>query len=379
MRLGRKIRWVVVGLALLAIAGETVLRLFPRLCPPQQQLKIAATAKSVPFVDDPALGARPAPLSHDTVRALDYEYVVQLDSAGFPNREPWPAEPAVVVLGNSLIVGPGVGLEGQFTTLLDEALGGVGVLDLGLAGGSPAQQLAIYHRYAEPLRPGVVVATLWVASDVDNAVQFEHWLEEGSPADFTAYRERFGTTHGGMSALKAIRDLLSGSYLLRAVYYGLAALRGDGGLRGRVTFPAGETIFLSTRAQRHLAEGVARPGFDFATDFIGPLARLRAAVDSAGARFVVVLLPSKEEVYGADAFPAVSTTIAQTRAGLDAARLPLLDLYDTFRRRGESRSPFFKRDIHFTAYGNQLVAEALADWIGEGSGGTDAPATGAPR
>ncbi len=362
-RFGGWLQRAVLVLGVLAVAGEVLLRAFPELCPPQQQLKIAETTGFHEFVDDPYLGARLAPLVHDTIRTADYQYAVELDSLGFPNRLPWPKHTDIVVLGNSLVVGPGVGIDGQFTSLLARALDGRSVLNLGLPGGSPQQELRIYSRYARPLHPKVVVATLWVASDVDNTVQFEHWLAEGSPPDFTAYRQTYGTTHGELSSLKDVRDFLSRSYLLRAFFYEVKGVVRPDNLRERVTFPDGETLFLSVRAQRRLAQGAERPDFDLDSGFVAPLRQLRTAAESDGARFIVVLMPSKEETYGADSFPAVLNTVRDVRERLLAAGFPVLDLYDAFRATGKSRPLFWQRDIHFNAGGNALTAQAIARWI----------------
>lgn len=364
---------IVLATAVLALAGEVLLRTFPQLCPVQQQVKIASSVGGVPFVDDPELGARLEPLAHEQVRTLDYEYVATTDSLGFPNSMPWPTRPAIVVLGNSLITGAGVGLEGQFSTLLAQKLGGRSVLNLGLPGGSPVQELSLYDRYARARRPDVVVASLWVASDVSSTIELESWLAEDSPPDFTRYRQTFGTTHGGIELLNRARDLLSGSYLLRALYYGTSALLDDGGPAGRVRLANGDEMFLSIRSQHRLAGGAQRSGVDFAEAFVAPLVRLRAEAAADGARFVIVLLPSKEEIYGAPSFPAVLETVDDVRAALRANGLPVLDLYGTFAERGGSRAPFYKRDIHFNGYGNEIVAEALASWVREG---TCAPPSG---
>lgn len=374
-RLGRWSALAIVTLGFIAAAGEGLLRTHPELCPTQQQLKLAETAGLHSFVDDPELGARPRPLIRDTIRTPDYAYAVELDSLGFPNPMPWPGQPEIAVLGNSLIVGPGVGIGGQLTTLLGRALGGRDVLNLGLPGGSPNQELRIYSKYVRPLHPKVVIATLWVASDIDNAVQFKHWLAEGSPPDFTAYRSSFGTTHGKLGVLGTVRDLLSRSYLLRAAFYVAQGLAKPEKLEERVRFPDGETLFLSVRAQRRLAQGAARPEFDLKSDFIAPLEQLRTAADSDGARFVVVLLPSKEETYAADSFPAVLTTVRDVHASLTAANLPVLNLYDVFRERGKDRSAFYRRDIHFNAYGNALAAQAIEQWVAGGGITARAPRT----
>ncbi|HEX5438117.1 MAG TPA: hypothetical protein VFW98_13205 [Gemmatimonadaceae bacterium] len=357
------LRRIAVAAGVIAVGLEVTLRAWPQLCPAQEQLKIAETTGFDAFVDDSLLGARPQPLVRETVHTADYRYAVALDSLGFPNHEPWPSHPDIAVLGNSLAVGPGVGMDGQFTTLMQRALAGRSVLNLGLPGGSPAQELRIYQAYLRALHPRVVIATVWVASDVDNATQFAHWRSEGAPPDFTAYRERFGTTHGGRTELKRIRDALSRSYLLRAVYYAGRGLVRSDSLTGQVNFPDGEMLLLSVRAQRRLARGATRADVALASDFIRPLSTLRAAADSDGARFVVVLLPSKEEIYGATTFPAVLATVRDVRAALSAAGLPMLDLYSLFRARGSERPPFYEHDIHFNAYGNQLVAQALDAWI----------------
>ncbi len=340
-----------------------MLRMFPTLCPVQEQLKLAETAGGHPYVDDPDLGARPQPLLRDTVRTLDYRYVLTLDSLGFPNREPWPDDPDVAVLGNSLAAGPGVGIRGQFSTLLARALGETSVVNLALPGGSPAQELGMYTKFLQRARPRVVIVAVWVASDVDNAVEFTQWLRDGSPPHFTTYRLTFGSTHAGFAPLNAVRDQLSSSYLLRAVYYGIRRLGRDHDVRETVAFSDGQQIYLSVRAQHRLAAGAARPGFDLDTDFVAPLVRLREAVESDGGEFLVALLPSKEEIYGAASYPAVLHTVRDVRTAMDAAGLPVLDLYPLFRERGQWRAPFYARDIHFTAYGNQLVANALSRWV----------------
>ena len=77
----------------------------------------------------------------------DYTFVMRLDSAGFPNREPWPSPADLAVLGNSLVVGEGVGIERGFSTLVANRLGTERVVNFGLGGASPEHQLRIYHRY----------------------------------------------------------------------------------------------------------------------------------------------------------------------------------------------------------------------------------------
>jgi hypothetical protein len=96
-----------------------------------------------------------APLLDVRVDTLDYSYTLRTDHAGFPNRDPWPAQVDVAVLGNSLITGAGVGYEGQFTTLLQRESGSPAVLNFGIPGGGTAHQLLAYRKFVAPLQPKV--------------------------------------------------------------------------------------------------------------------------------------------------------------------------------------------------------------------------------
>jgi hypothetical protein len=82
-----------------------------------------------------------------------------------------------------------------------------------------------------------------------------------------------------------------------------------------------------------------------------------------GGRFLVALLPSKEEVYGAAAFPAVLRSVQEVRRELESRGLPLLDLYPVFEELGQQAPPFYRADIHLNELGSQIVAAALAKWV----------------
>jgi hypothetical protein len=96
---------------------------------------------------------------------------------------------------------------------------------------------------------------------------------------------------------------------------------------------------------------------------MAPLERLRSQVEQDGGKMLVVLVPSREELYGAAAVPGLLRSIEEAKALLAARQLPVLDLYPLFRERGRDRAPFFQRDMHLNAFGSQLVAEGIGDWI----------------
>jgi SGNH hydrolase-like domain, acetyltransferase AlgX len=367
----RRFGIALAPLLMLGVAAEVALRLSGGPDPfaegaseIMQQIKAQSALSRLVHAPDPELGALLAPSLRETVETLDFTYTLQTDHAGFPNPEPWPSRADVAVLGDSLLIGPGVGMERQFTTLLQQGLDGRTVLNLGLPGGGTEHEYLAYRRYVEPLRPGLVIAIVCVTWDIDNTLHFERWRTEGADSDFTQYRMTFGDTH--QSRWQLVKNQLARSHLVRAGYGSMKSLRNGTPFLEQVTFANGDTVFLSTREQRRLAEGLERPGVSSLREiFFRPLEALRTEVEAYGGRFVVALLPSKEELYGAEVFPAVLRPVQEVRAELEARQLPVLDLYPAFRELGQERPPFYRADIHLNELGNQIVADAIGRWIQE--------------
>ena len=367
---------LLVTLVLLVAAAELVLRLPPvwkavEAALPQghseveQMLKEQGGSNDRAFVRDSELGNRPVPSRRDTVRTPDFQYVVVLDSAGFPNREPWPDPADIAVLGNSLVVGQGVGIDRGFATLLGTRLGTDRVVNFGLGGASPEHEYRIWRRYARPLHPRLVLAFIWVASDVTNAFNFSRWLATDRTQDFLEYRTT-GQAKPAPGRAERIGGMIrSRSRVLRTLAgVGVAVKRRRLPYRERVPLAGGDTLYLSQKAQEALAQGLTRRALpELKQVFFGPLTRLRTEVEADGASLLVVLIPSKEELYGAEAYPPVLRAVREVRAGLDSLGFPTIDLYQAMRTGAGDRAPFFSRDIHFTPLGNRLVAEALADSI----------------
>ncbi len=362
-------------LALLALA-EVAVRVRERVAPSAQELiREQLEGPSAAYVPDSQLGALLAPDQRDTIRSLDYAYVFRSDHAGFPNREPWPERADVVVLGNSLLDGPGLGLDGQFTTLLERRLGGRSVMNFGLPGGGTEHERLIYERYAAPLHPRLVVAMLWPTWDIENSRQFARWRAEGKPdPDYTHYRFSFGVRHdeagrGEPSPVDHLKALfkreLRRSHLATAAYHTLKALRRRSVIHERATFANGDTLLLSVRDQQRLALGMERPDTpDLREIFFRPLEELRAEVEASGGTFLVVLMPSKEELYGSRSNPVILKPIQEVRAGLESRGIPTLDLYPILGRQWpEGPAPFYHADMHPNALGNRIIADAIHDWI----------------
>jgi hypothetical protein len=153
---------------------------------------------------------------------------------------------------------------------------------------------------------------------------------------------------------------------VRACYLTAKALTTHSPYLQSVSFKSGETLDLSMREQMRLAKGFKRaeePNMEKV--FTAPLEQIRDEVQSQGGRFIVVLVPSREELYGAESAPQVLKLIGTLKPMLESHRLTVLDLYPLFRERGKDRSPFFQREMHLNAYGNQILADGIGEWIQE--------------
>jgi len=380
-----RVPWILAAAAIsLAVAGEVVLRVRPELSPEKRavgrlerlrptrrtavmrRIKVQESAGLSTYEDDPYVGALLPPSYTDTIRTPDFTYVRETDHAGFVNHDPWPGAVDIVVLGSSLVIGPGVGTDGQFSRLLEGRLPGRTVLNLGVPGAGSELESRVEARYAEPFRPTLVILAIWPASDIDNSAIFDRWLEEKPEGGFTDYRFHYGSIHPDTAPPHPILGLLNKSALWRAAYLSTKALLVRQAMREVVPFADGDTIFLSLGVQHRLARGLEGTGLSNIREiFFGPLEQLQRRIEGRGGRFLVVLLPSKEEIYGADAFPPVLRAIREVRHGLRARDIPTLDLYPTFREWGPGSSPYYPTDIHYDQLGNSLIADSIAAWIEE--------------
>lgn len=379
----RKPRLLIVFLALLVVAAaaEAFLRSVeegpvedPRTI--RARLERQEVIRHGSYAPDPDLGALLAPRQEVPVDTLDYRYTLRTDHAGFPNLEPWPAQVDIAVLGNSLITGAGVGYEGQFTTLLKNAPGNPTVLNFGIPGGGTAHQLRAYRKFVAPLQPKVVIATIWITWEIDNSLKFHDWLyEDPRPPDFTEYRLSHGAPERKTAAADSakagswreeLRDLIRKSRLLYRLHEWSKSVRGVQEPVEQVVLDSGEIQNVSARDQKRLLLGWERPAMpDIRQVFFDPLKQLQTEVHAQGGRFLVVLFPCKEELYGAAVLPELLVPIEQTRAELAARGIPTLDLYPEVAMSARTRAVFYRNDMHLNGLGHEIAARAIAESVGD--------------
>lgn len=363
----RRTSRAIIGLAILAAVcatAEGVLRSSePQVSGPaiQTQIEIADRIADPPFVPDRELGAVMKPSGRYLIETPDYRYTLQVDHGGFPNLDPWPDQVDVAVLGNSLIAGVGVGYEGQFTTLLEREFGAGKVLNFGVHGGGTEHQLRVYRKFAAPLRPKIVIATLWLTWEIDNTLKFHDWLIEGGQSDFSTYAKAL-PSKGVLERARSVLRKADEIRVVRIVHEWTKKLRG---IRepdiDRAVLKNGEVMHLSSSTESRLTTGWHRARTpEVSSIFFKPLEHLKVEVEGSGARFLVVLVPCKEELYAAAEFPEVLRAAQEARKELATRRIPTLDLYPVFAEVASLRAAFFRTDQHPNAFGHRVLAQALA-------------------
>jgi len=345
----KKIILIIGVLAIGAVAGEYLVRNAPVLLPVERQVRLQAILSKDRVAPDPEIGFVRAKGYRELVSTLDYTYLRETDKHGFPNRAEWPSRADVVVLGDSLVMGEGTGLQNGFVELFAREVSAATV-NLGVAGAGPERQRLIYAKYGESLRPRVVMSFLFLAADITNDEHFRAWKEQAPRADYNAFRLNYASRQDRRPAFHPGR-LLARSRLVDALKSLVASDNGEKARAGD-----GQEVYLERRAIAFLD---TRPS---ATDeavrrFVDAVSGMHEAVTRGGARFIVVMIPSKEEVLGkTTALPEAIKPMLKDKG------IPFIDLHEPLEHASRTGSPYYKRDIHLNEFGNKVVARFLVGW-----------------
>jgi lysophospholipase L1-like esterase len=360
--MGRSPKSIAAALALLGASGmfalglgEASLRLFPQLMPEEFQRRLHQQEANAEIVSeaDPYLGFVYPP--HYAGRLAreggEFAFSYTTDAHGFRNPSPWPERADIVVLGDSMAFGYGVDDDEAWTALMADRLPGARIINLGLIGAAPQQYLRVHERFGQALRPGLVLFCLFPGNDLRDAGRFSEWLQAGSPGNYEVW-----SGHGDA------RGLLRQSYLvtfLRQIGDSLGSR-----FSGRtIDFPDGGQLQLvpDVYAVNELLARPEHPNFRLVLDAVE---QTRALAAATGGEFLVLLVPTKEEVYLPllDERPPPGT--AAFAAHFRATGIPYLDLTPSFQARARAGERlFFEIDGHPNAAGYRLFADVVLDQL----------------
>ncbi|HXK58413.1 MAG TPA: hypothetical protein PLP42_00835 [Acidobacteriota bacterium] len=334
-----------VGLVI-PVAGEAVVRNVPTLLPVADQIRMQAVLMKDEVLPDKEVGFVRKPGLRQQVNTMDFTYLRETDSFGFPNRDPWPLRADLVILGDSLVMGEGTGLDRSFAGRFSEANPGVRVVNLGIAGAGPDRQAIAFRKYGARLHPKVVLSFIYLAADITNSRHFELWRRQAPETNYNRFRLSLGRNRSPWSLLRRSRFASVVSDVMQR----------DQASQEVVKTADGSDVFLN-----EVTVELVKCGLDSTSEemrlLLGPLESLSDAVGAQKADFFVVLIPSKEEIYGRS-----YALVRSVRDALDRAEIDYLDLYHPIEKAANRRSPYFCRDIHLNDHGNQVVADYLDRW-----------------
>jgi hypothetical protein len=349
----------LLGVSLVVALGATelLLRLAPGLLSEEARLRLSWQEQRLSHAartrPDSAIGFLYVPGGHDEVRQGEVHFSYTTDRDGFRNAGPEPDTAEIVAVGDSWTFGFGVDDSVAWPRLLADSLRPTRIRNLGLIGSGPGQYTLLLERFGLPLHPRVVLYGVFPGNDLDDQEAFDKWARDGRPGNFAEWRTYGPRGHS--------RPLLERSYLAVAV---------EEGWKYRHERFAGATIRLPDGSPLQLAPGrllpkAARshPGDATFDHVLAAVDRARALAAEHQARLVVLVFPTKEEVYlplrGEPTPPLTSRWVAALRSlGVEC-----VDLTGPLREHATGGPLFYEVDGHVNAAGNRVIAQVVTDYL----------------
>lgn len=391
-RLRRWLRWcltVIAWLIATVILLELGLRLFVRALPPRLQEASHIAMHGVPY---------PEPWDRAWTRQPDHYFILKpglVDALQF-------GSPSVRfrVSTIELWAGGGIGFRTRpvdyfvdavvvgdsfafcFTERADcwvtrlESDTGLGLVNLGQPGTGSHSHLLILQGFGAPLEPRLV---LWQFFGNDFNDDYGLFSANGKLAPIADETSAEGEDSGGGSETQRWLRTRSALYaVLESVLPGWRRYRDPNAAkfddRYAVTLPSGEQLRFGQRYELEamdMSRAVNQAGYEISR---AAFERAQALVSAWGGQLVVVLVPTREEVYESLTAAALGDDLKAIRG----ARLAMLSLcaelellcYDALadlrERAAASDLLYYADDLHLNPLGNRVFAALLRDWLAEG-------------
>jgi hypothetical protein len=317
------------------------------------------------FEGDPIIGYRLKPHARTRFTTSEFDTEIVINGAGVRDDEEIgpkaPNERRVVLLGDSLVLAVQVPFEQTFGEVLERRLNERAsplryrVINAGVQGYGPIEELLFFRSIASALQPDLVITTVFVGNDAEEAVGSRVKLTEGA-GQAAALRESITTR---------LRRLVRRSMVLQIV-------------RLRVVAATERFTPNAVAPEPPLQSYVANPapriteGLAVSRECVDEIVRIAGA---RGATSGIVLMPARFQVDDTD-YQWLRESVRQAGGELlrDAATqrfdealsslpVPRLDILPPLRAGLPGPDLFFQKTVHLTPRGHEVVADALWRFI----------------
>lgn len=338
----------------------------------------AAPSFQALFMPDPVIGYRLRPNARTRFVTAEFDTTIAINGQGVrDDRDIGPKPPGerrIVVLGDSLVLSVQVDVRQTFCRLLEDRLnqaeaGRLGtphvryrVINAGVQGYGPVEELLFYREIARAFDPDVVIETIFVGNDAEDAVASASKLRATAP---------------GQPVDRSVSDAVSGSIVsrLRRLIRRSMVLQV---LRLRVVSVTDRISNFVSPPEPPLQTYAANPapriadGLRISRDCVSAIA---ADAAGTGARTMVLMIPArfqvddadyghlKEAVDGAGGHLVRDAATQRFDDALAGLPVPRLDALPALRAALPGPDVFFQQTVHLTPRGHQVVAGALEAFL----------------
>jgi hypothetical protein len=325
--------------------------------------------------------------SVDTDRGLDYQ--IEVNELGFrdPPRRHLPAQGVkrVLMLGDSMVFGPGVDVAERCSNRLDALLGpGIEVLNAGVGGWGTDQEYLYLCRDGFGLQPDVVVLVLCLVNDVVNNSLSHEFLGTAPKPRFvlreSKLEQQFAPSRPQLTASDHLKHILRRSRLLHYVGRHVRILQA----KLRPAQPPSEDVpYYAENIESDMSHwNVFKLPYSesFESAFQVTEALISAARDTCVARgvpMIVFAFPQKAEVdaharrvelerHGFHEYEFdLNAPYERLRNYCERIQVPFVHPVERFRQHHQTHRLFFERDPHPNAMGHELAAANIAGVVRE--------------
>jgi lysophospholipase L1-like esterase len=362
--------WLRDGLLLLGslvvslILAESLLRVLVSRLP--REIRTIVTAKPDDRgIRDPYIGHRHRPNATIYISGRDFLAAHDTDDFGFRNSDPWPQRAEIVALGDSLTFGYGVEAQQAWPAIIERALPENRLINLGLIGAGPEQYLRVYEAYGRKLQPKLLLVGFFARNDFWDTDLFRRWLQTNRGCNYMVWRD-YGRPEDCGNSLSWKAVLWANRSYLHNLVFGMSR-----GVRRRILRRETESFQLADGRSLELnvedfidKTSGGQPGRREFQLALRALEKLHARASEAGTRVLVLLQPSKEEVYLPLLGKQFLDPTEPLRAELEKSGIEHLNLIPAFRKRtAEGQQLFFEVDGHPNTAGHELIAREALDFL----------------